>query len=155
MISLLVGLHYYACRAEKQLIAYFINRHAFLEPAFRAPEKRHYTMDRVYLTVEDLAEAFRKNAKLEFDKEGSLRQLTIAMPPVVLKQALILVSSQPCGDCTGFIESLKLNLGLNISLRSNNDEWRQCAASYHLCGYLLDVDEWASCPPPLSDMHLV
>lgn len=107
---------FYACHAEKQLIAYFISRHVFLEPEIRAPKKRRYTMDPQYLTTKDLVEAFRRKAELESDEGGPLRQLATAMPPVMLKQATILVSSPPCQDCTLFKDLVNLSLGLNIPL---------------------------------------
>jgi len=112
---------FYACHAEKQLIAYFISRHVFLEPEIRAPENRRYNMDSEYLTIEDLKEAFRRKAELESEEGGPLRQLATAMPPIMLKQATILVSSPPCEDCTRFKKILNLSLGLNISLLNRSE----------------------------------
>ena len=93
---------FYACHPEKQLIAYFINRHLFLGPETRTPETRIYPMKPQCSNEEELGEAFRSQAEFESDEGGSLCQLANAMPPVMLKQATILVSSSPCGDCTRF-----------------------------------------------------
>lgn len=69
---------YFATHAEKQLIAYFIDKHVLIET--------------------------------EDDK------LLRAKPPVLMKQATILVSRPPCGDCLQFIETVNTALGLMISV---------------------------------------
>lgn len=70
---------FFASHAEKQLIAYFINKHVLVEC-----------------------------------EEQELLQR--AKRPILLKQATILVSRPPCGDCSGFIEAVNTNLHLRISV---------------------------------------
>jgi hypothetical protein len=70
---------YFATHAEKQLIAYFINKH-------------------VLIKAED---------------DELLQQ---AKPPVLLKQATILVSRPPCGDCLQFTETVNRVFDLMISV---------------------------------------
>jgi len=69
---------YFATHAEKQLVAYFIDKH-------------------VLIASED-------------------DELLRAKPPVLLKQATILVSRPPCSDCLQFIETVNKALGLVISV---------------------------------------
>lgn len=45
-----------------------------------------------------------------------------AEPPVLLKQATILVSRLPCGDCLRFIETVNTTLGLNISVLDRSEK---------------------------------
>lgn len=101
---------YHACHAEKQLIAYFISRHVFLEPESRAPEK----------AFEHLGTHYRTQGK--YQEGGTLHELAAKAPPLSLKQASILVSSPPCNDCVCFTEVIntKLNLKITVQNRSNN-----------------------------------
>ncbi|KXJ85601.1 DYW family of nucleic acid deaminases-domain-containing protein [Microdochium bolleyi] len=94
---------YYACHAEKQLAAYFINRHVFLS-------------DHGYS-----------------NEGPNLETLAEAQPSVSLKSATILVCRPICGDCSSFIELVNSALGLRISLvhrclepgcASCNGDWR-------------------------------
>ena len=80
---------FYACHAEKQLIAYFISRHVFLKP--------------------------------ELDEGGPLHRLATAKPPIMLKQATILVSSPPCDDCIRFEKTMNRHLGLSILLLNGSE----------------------------------
>lgn len=106
---------YHACHAERQLIAYFISKHVFIETEIRAPpEKRDYPVDP--LAKGDINERFSIKAESESDKRGPLHQLTTILPPVMLKKATILVSYPPCEDCKEFTKLVNLKLGLSISL---------------------------------------
>lgn len=106
---------FHACHAEKQLIAYFISKHVFIETEIRAPpEKRVYPVN--LLAKKDIDERFSIKAGPESDKRGSLHQLATILPPVMLKKAKILVSCPPCEDCTEFTKLVNLKLGLSISL---------------------------------------
>ena len=84
---------FHACHAEKQLVAYFISKHMFLQTETRAPEK-----------------AF------EYLEGGTLHELAAQVPPVLLKQASILVSSPPCGDCECFTRVVNAKLNLRITV---------------------------------------
>ena len=96
---------YHACHAEKQLIAYFISKHVFLEPETRAPEKVSVYPD-TYHRGNDESEG------------GTLHELAAKAPPVSLKQASIFVSSPPCDDCIRFIDVVNANLKLRISVQN-------------------------------------
>ena len=92
---------YHACHAEKQLIAYFISKHVFLEPETRAPKKPlEYPGDD------------------ESKEGGTLHELAAKAPPVSLKEARILVSSPPCSDCKRFINVVNAKLDLRISVQN-------------------------------------
>lgn len=69
-----------ACHAEKQLIAYFISKHAFLQDNFRGGRQLH--------------------------------DLFLARPPIGLRAATILVSSDVCFDCVNFGMKVEVALGL-------------------------------------------
>jgi hypothetical protein len=71
---------------EKQLIAYFINRHVFLEHEIKASKNEHHPMEKEYATMKLLVAAFQKKAKLESDEGGPLRDLAMMMPHVMLKK---------------------------------------------------------------------
>ena len=97
---------YHACHAEKQLIAYFISKHVFLEPETRAPEKPFESPD-TYCPGDD-----------ESKEGGTLHELAANAPPVSLKQARILVSSPLCDDCKCFIDVVNAKLDLRISVEN-------------------------------------
>ncbi|EXJ64571.1 hypothetical protein A1O7_00908 [Cladophialophora yegresii CBS 114405] len=99
---------YHASHAEKQMIAYFINHHVFLEPELG---KQDATDD----AVEQLASAMQ-NWGFHPTVDRSLRGLASMVPPVMLRRALILVSQEPCADCATFIEHVTSKLGLDIML---------------------------------------
>ena len=100
--------HFHACHAEKQLIAYFIDQHVYLDPEIRAPKK---------------AFGYPDILKGEYEEGGTLHELAAKAPPASLKQADILVSSPPCIDCTCFTEivNAKLNLRMTLQNRSLNE----------------------------------
>lgn len=105
---------FHACHAEKQLIAYFISKHVFIETEIRAPPQKRVCP--VNLLAKDIDERFSIKAGPESEKRGSLHQLVTILPPVMLKKAKILVSCPPCEDCTEFTKLVNLKLGLSISL---------------------------------------
>ena len=97
---------FHACHAEKQLIAYFISKHVFLEPEIRAFENPFAIPD-TYDSGDD-----------ESEEGGTLHDLAAIAPPALLKQASILVSNPPCGDCIRFIKVVNAKLNLRISVRN-------------------------------------
>ena len=98
---------FHACHAEKQLIAYFISKHVFLEPEIRA-FKNPFRYPDTYDRGDDESE----------EGGGTLHELAAMAPPASLKQASILVSSPPCGDCMRFIRFVNAKLNLRISVRN-------------------------------------
>jgi len=52
----------------------------------------------------------------EIKDHGPCRDLALAPPPVMLKQAKILVNWKPCKDCALFIEAVNSFLDLNIDV---------------------------------------
>lgn len=59
---------------------------------------------------------------LKPDEGGPLCQLATAMPPVMLKEAKILITSPPCEDCTRFKQILNQDLDLKISLHQMKEK---------------------------------
>ena len=98
---------FHACHAEKQLIAYFISKHVFLEPEIRAFENPFGYPD-TYDRGDDEPE----------EGGGTLHELAAIAPPASLKQASILVSNPPCGDCMRFVRVVNAKLNLRISVRN-------------------------------------
>lgn len=94
---------FYACHAEKQLVAYLVSRHVFLP-----------------CDVDD--EAFGM-ASLSLDDQGlgkKVRELVDIEPPQRLRNATILVSRRVCDDCCAFVDVVNEALGLNIEVRGAN-----------------------------------
>ncbi|KAM0798340.1 hypothetical protein BDR22DRAFT_859787, partial [Usnea florida] len=106
---------FHACHAEKQLIAYFISKHVFLEPESRAPKRAFEYIDPYYCTDADLEEFIRWG---EYEKGGTLHELAAIAPPTSLKQASILVSSPPCSDCQCFTRVVNAKLNLTITVEN-------------------------------------
>ena len=97
---------YLGCHAEKQLVAYFISKHVFLEPETRAPKEASAHPGTYYRGTD------------ESEEGGTLYELAAKAPPVSLKKANIHVSSPPCGDCLRFIQLVNQMLDLTISVWS-------------------------------------
>ena len=92
---------YYACPAEKQLVAYFLRKHVFLRDEI-GEDDGETTVMALYALV--LAEALGDNAADGPQATGgNLRDLHTARPPVSLQRATILVSSEVCVDCRAFV----------------------------------------------------
>ncbi|GFP52323.1 delta-latroinsectotoxin-Lt1a [Trichoderma asperellum] len=97
---------FYACHAEKQLIAYLVSKHVFLPR-----------------DIEDEDEGFGlANLSLsEFQGDQSprqrVRELKNIEPLQRLKDATILVTRTVCDDCRVFAERVNKTLGLNIQVR--------------------------------------
>ena len=108
---------FYACHAEKQLIAYFISKHVFLETETRAPRKAFEYLGTYYCTKDELEEAVLRG---EYEEGGPLYEIAVKVPPVTLKNASILVSSPSCSDCACFtkVVNSKLNLRITVQNRS-------------------------------------
>ena len=106
---------FHACHAEKQLIAYFISKHVFLETETRAPKKAFEYLGTHYCTQDELEEAGLRG---EYEEGGTLHELAAKVPSVSLKKASILVSSQPCSDCVCFTEAVNSKLSLRFTLQS-------------------------------------
>ena len=108
---------YHACHAEKQLIAYFIDRHVFLEHEKSAPNSTYEFSDSPIRTLGDLQDA---GLSLIYNESADLHELSTITPPVMLKKASILVSSPPCDDCTRFTAAVCKKLKLEIKLENRN-----------------------------------
>ncbi|PON27343.1 hypothetical protein TGAM01_v203724 [Trichoderma gamsii] len=94
---------FYACHAEKQLIAYLVSRHVFLPCG---ADGEDFGMSRLSLDDEDLQIKVRELADIE--------------PPQRLRNAVILVSRRMCSDCCAFVDVVNKALGLNIEVRGAN-----------------------------------
>ena len=110
-----------ACHAEKQLIAYFVNKHVFLEREIRAPKRKVEYLDPYYCTQDELEKAILRG---EYEDGGPLHELATIAPPASLKQASILVSTPPCPDCVAFtkVVNAKLKLRMTVQHRSIDGE---------------------------------
>ncbi|KAI0909541.1 DYW family of nucleic acid deaminases-domain-containing protein [Ustulina deusta] len=93
---------YDACHAEKQLIAYFINKHCFLQSELAT----HAGPD-------------------DECHEERLSELHCCAPPFGLKTATIMVSRPVCGGCKPFVSHINRLLGLKINVISSSP----CSAS--------------------------
>ena len=108
---------FHACHAEKQLIAYFISKHVFLETETRAPKKVFEYLDTYYCTQGELEEAILRG---EYKEGGTLHELAAKAPPALLKQANIFVSSPPCSDCVCFTDVVNAKLSLRITVQNHS-----------------------------------
>ena len=98
---------FHACHAEKQLTAYFISKHVFLETETRDPN--------TYCCPEDELEA---DSEREYEDGGVLHELAAIAPPISLKKASILVSSAPCRDSVRFTAAVNMRLNQRIKLEN-------------------------------------
>lgn len=84
---------FFASHAEKQLIAYLVRKHAFLDDEIS--EMAQDQVDNRTITV-------------------SLQELYLAQPPVSLRKATISVSRKMCLDCEKFVATVEARLNLRI-----------------------------------------
>ena len=99
-----------ACHAEKQLIAYFINRHSFLLEDLVgycdfSGQRRKFQGYWAEMSGRGITTPFKLQCEAMSD---------IARPPVMLKEATILISKNPCEDCQSFIKKVKDELKLTF-----------------------------------------
>lgn len=92
---------YYACHAEKQLIAYLVSKHVFLP--CDTNDEEDFGMASLSLDDQSLQNKVKKLADIE--------------PPQRLRNAVILVSRRVCHDCCAFVAVVNTVLGLNIEVR--------------------------------------
>ncbi|KAI5459668.1 DYW family of nucleic acid deaminases-domain-containing protein [Mariannaea sp. PMI_226] len=98
---------FYACHAEKQLIAYFVSKHVFLP---HEVDDGDFGMRNLNL---DVSGTHRRG-------QETLKELQKIQPLSRLKEAVILVSRAVCPDCSGFVRKVNEELGLKIELRGAN-----------------------------------
>ncbi|MCJ1326725.1 hypothetical protein MMC10_003390 [Thelotrema lepadinum] len=121
---------YLACHAEKQLVAYFIDKHVFLEDELFS--KDDYAQQKSKLQKKNEAQGmarrmvpdpvlnvYVKKWEKELNDLGrrSLKSLSTAEPPVRLTKATILVSKEPCPDCERFFKKVEEKLGLTFDAK--------------------------------------
>ena len=106
--------HFHAYHAEKQLIAYLVRQHVFLETEYRASKKTCESLDTYYRFQGALEEAILEG---ECEEGGTLHEPAAKIPPTSLKQAGILVSSPSCSDCMCFTKVINAKLDLRIKLQ--------------------------------------
>ncbi|KAI6306644.1 hypothetical protein MCOR30_011750 [Pyricularia oryzae] len=110
---------FYASHAEKQLVAYFVDRHLFL-----SADPQHDRLLSVLDQIPDLSRlrlADKSNVAVSFEeaklaKLAKLAELAEAQPSASLKQAKIIVSRRVCPDCSCFITRVNASLGLQLSV---------------------------------------
>lgn len=104
---------FYACHAEKQLVAYFVHKHLFL------PEEVIVEPDLFADTFNNLSlEGSRPggHTREEGEHERKLLDLKRVEPPQTMKKAIIMVCRGVCPDCARFVEMTNEALGLDITV---------------------------------------
>ncbi|KAH7016036.1 uncharacterized protein B0I36DRAFT_254866 [Microdochium trichocladiopsis] len=99
---------YHACHAEKQLIAYFVEKHWF--PRLDGNELLH-SLD---LSFQQMSMEEMSQPESEGLLESRLARLQKVRPNDGLTSATIVVCRPRCNDCARFLERVNLSLGLNI-----------------------------------------
>ena len=95
---------FYACHAEKQLIAYFVYRHLILA---------HEILEEDYGFAGLTLEPTQRRGK-------GLAELQTVQPPKSLRDGTIFVSRNVCLDCKDFVKKVNDKLDLNLNLQSPN-----------------------------------
>lgn len=83
---------FYGCHAEKQLIAYFIGKHVFLETEIRSSKKAFEFLNSYYCTLSGPEGATRRG---KYEEGGTIHEIAATISPASLEQASIFVSSPP------------------------------------------------------------
>ncbi|KAF4341659.1 ankyrin repeat-containing protein [Fusarium beomiforme] len=116
---------YNACHAEKQLIAYFVDKHCFLDYEMVVPSE---PPDELSILRDMMChtgfseEAFNRRVTERIQEEDKLadRSRLVALkeifPPDSLPKADIVVSQPVCDDCEAFIKHVNTQLGLSLRL---------------------------------------
>ncbi|KAB5582967.1 DYW family of nucleic acid deaminases-domain-containing protein [Coniochaeta sp. 2T2.1] len=112
---------YNACHAEKQLIAYFVSRHVFLEHDTRegwgksVMGERDHRLHKLGIDCASVQEASGRLRETPVPPvvDSDLAEL---QPPVSLRKGVVMVSSPQCLDCQRFVERLNEILGLEITV---------------------------------------
>ncbi|OTB14205.1 hypothetical protein K445DRAFT_319377 [Daldinia sp. EC12] len=99
---------YNACHAEKQLIAYFVDKHLFLP-------RHSFTESMIARGLE--TELNMSRLTLGDSKKQKLAELEEASPKDSLKSAIILSSNLICDDCISFTDKVNSEWGLELRLR--------------------------------------
>jgi hypothetical protein len=101
---------YHAYHAEKQLIAFFVNKHLFL------PHELEEKADLARLDLRDLPDMEYERREGEKRHKENLSSLKSMEPSISMKTATILVCRPICIDCMRFVRQVNLALGLNITI---------------------------------------
>ncbi|KAF3484060.1 uncharacterized protein GIQ15_03384 [Arthroderma uncinatum] len=118
---------YNACHAEKQLIAYFIDRHVFLSRDSEPDSKLEEDIESVGKQLKRLSggsegqqilnlESQLKDLKQQQANREKLARMSKAPPPASLSEAVILISSPVCADCLQFKNKVNQKLKLSLQL---------------------------------------
>jgi hypothetical protein len=118
---------FFACHAEKQLMAYFLEHHMFQQNEIQPWSDEHehiLSAFRPELQSGSFAplphelREFETAHELELaDKNAALRGLYMMRPTVELKKATIVISSAPCEDCQNFRDRIFAVLGVDFTLQ--------------------------------------
>jgi hypothetical protein len=113
---------YHACHAEKQLIAFLINKHIFLPHETEGSASLNELSDKEYarllckLGVEELLDEKYDQLQKEREHKKELSDLKSVEPRTPLKKATILVCRRICRDCERFVKRINLALGLEVTI---------------------------------------
>jgi hypothetical protein len=107
---------YYACRAEKQLVAYLVHKHLFLPHEvvqdLLDPEWNDELYEEGYVP--------RYEGMKEVEASDQQKKLSALLreagPPRSLQRATIMVSRPVCPDCQLFVDRVNRALGLEITV---------------------------------------
>ncbi|PHH87826.1 hypothetical protein CDD83_8360 [Cordyceps sp. RAO-2017] len=114
-----------ASHAEKQLIAYFVHKHLFLESELHIPDEPHDDLleQVMLLSVEERTDETIKQRQRERQRimrerayKIKLNQLWAARPGQSLKEAAIVCSLPVCQDCKRFVAEVNGQFGLALLL---------------------------------------
>lgn len=110
---------FHACHAEKQLIAYFVSKHVFLESDTRegwiksVMGERDYRLHKLSINCASVGEALQRLRETPVPPVVELSEL---QPPVSLRKGIVMVSRTQCSDCQRFVARLNEVLEIEITV---------------------------------------
>ncbi|KAL2106757.1 hypothetical protein VUR80DRAFT_6241 [Thermomyces stellatus] len=107
---------FYACHTEKQLIAYFVKSHVFLDSRLKQRSGKPGISGNG--SLDDLMGQLSIAGKLAEPNKDALDDLHAIEPPVCLRVAQIVVCRSVCGDCKKFVRHINKRLGLDLEVYS-------------------------------------
>ncbi|KAF3768505.1 hypothetical protein M406DRAFT_250626 [Cryphonectria parasitica EP155] len=101
---------YHACHAEKQLVAFFVNKHLFLS---KEVEK---DVDIARLRLHEPSDEEYEQQEIERRHREKLSSLREVEPPVTINKGKILVCRPICEDCRSFLKHVNSTLHLELTI---------------------------------------
>ncbi|KAK1958637.1 hypothetical protein LY78DRAFT_591730 [Colletotrichum sublineola] len=101
---------YHACHAEKQLVAFFVNKHLFLS------KEVDEDADIARLSLHEPSDEEYEQQEIERRHREKLSSLREVEPSVTIKKGTILVCRPVCEDCCSFLRHVNSTLHLELTL---------------------------------------